>query len=621
MNSPDSTADSSNTPPPRHGANPLKMKRGAAATAATAAVFAVAAAAAIALAFPAAAAPGGPEITAGPYQYGPDSQLQPGTPQGREEPLPLPTSKIFSGADHDCWVYVPAQYKAEKPACVMVFQDGGGYLKRDGAWRVPVVFDNLIHKGEMPVTIGIFINPGVVKAAQADALPRFNRSFEYDGLGDAYVRFLLDEVFPEVRKKWNLSDNPDDRAIAGASSGAICAFTAAWERPDAFRRVFSTIGTYVGLRGGNDYPTLIRKTEPKPLRVFLQDGVNDLNIYGGDWWMANQEMQRSLTFSGYEVSHLWGDTAHDSKQAGPALPDGLRWLWKDHGKSPVAAHPAESKQPVAQWCDLSQGWELVSQGHGNTEGPCANAKGEIFFTDSPNNKIWKVSADGKPAVFAENTDGADGLALGPDGRLYATTKKNTIVAFDESGAKAAVASGFAGNDLVVAKTGGIYVTEFNTKKVWFIPPGGSPRVADEGIARPNGVALSPDQTLLYVADTAGQFIYSFQVAADGSLRHKQPYFHLHLPDNSPSNADGLCVDAEGRLYVASAAGVQICDQAGRVNAILTKPQPGWLSNVDFGGAGLDFLYATAHDKVFRRKMKVKGFRYADGPFKPQAPRL
>ena len=188
----------------------------------------------------------------------------------------------------------------------------------------------------MPVTIGVFVMHGRVKAPSDKALDRFNRSYEYDGLGDNYARFLLEELLPEVETKTaadgrpiRLSKDGNDRAIGGSSSGAICAFTAAWERPDAFRRVFSAIGTYVGLRGGNDYPTLIRKIEPKPIRIFLQDGSNDLNIYGGDWWMANQEMERALTFAGYEVNHVWGDGGHNGKHATEIFPDAMRWLWKD----------------------------------------------------------------------------------------------------------------------------------------------------------------------------------------------------------------------------------------------------------------------------------------------------
>lgn len=565
------------------------------------------------------AVPSGPEIIPGPYKLTTDSEPQPNVPQGREEKLGLPTSKIFAGADHDCSLYIPAQYDASKPACVMVFQDGGGYINREGGWRVPVVFDNLIAKGDMPVTIGIFINPGEVKAANANALPRYNRSFEYDGLGDGYVRFLLEEVLPEVSKKYSLSQNPDDRAIGGASSGAICAFTAAWERPDAFRRVFSTIGTYVGLRGGNEYPTLIRKTAPKPLRVFLQDGINDLNIYAGDWWMVNQEMERALTFAGYEVNRAWGEGAHDGGLGGQILPEALRWLWKDHGRTPVSIHPEASKQPAAQWIDLQSDWELVGSGYKFAEGPCANAAGEVFFTDGDKG-IQRIDLDGKVSLFARHPDGPMCLAFGPGGILYAGTK-NSIVSFDAAGKATPIAAGFEPNDLVVTSTGNLYATEFKTHKVWFIPAGGQPVVADEGIRRPNGIVLSPDQSLLYVADTEGKFVWSFQIAADGSLKYKQQYFHLHQADDNPTNADGMCVDKDGRLYVATGLGVQICDQPGRVNSILPKPEPGWFANVDFGGALMDYLYATAHDKVFRHKMKVSGFHYQDGPIKPEKPHL
>src|SRR5207245_3125582 len=170
---------------------------------------------------------------------------------------------------------------------------------------------------------GFVVMHGRVRAANGNtALDRFNRSFEYDGLGDNYVRFLLEELLPDVETKKTadgrpirLSKNGNDRAIGGESSGAIAAFTAAWERPAEFSRVFSAIGTYVGLRGGEIYPTLLRKYEPKPIRVFLQDGSNDLNIYGGDWWMANQTMERSLRFAGYEVEHAWGNGGHDGKHA------------------------------------------------------------------------------------------------------------------------------------------------------------------------------------------------------------------------------------------------------------------------------------------------------------------
>ena len=326
-----------------------------------------------------------------PYSLGPESSLVEGVPQGQITQHQFSDSKVFPGTERDYWIYVPVQYDPKKPACLMVFQDGGGYVNREGSWRVPNVFDNLIHAGEMPVTIGLFINPGVVPPAKENSQSRFNRSFEYDAMNDNYATFVVEEMLPLLKKSYNVSDNPSDRAIGGASSGAIAAFSVAWHRPDAFRRVFSTIGTYVGLRGGDLYPTLVRKTEPKPIRVFLQDGSNDLNIYGGDWWTANQDMLSALTWAGYEVEHVWGEGSHNSKHGGQILPEALRWLWENHPK-PVEAKISDRHELSKLLID-GEAWELVSEGHQFTEGPAVASDGTVYFTDVPRGEIWKLSPD------------------------------------------------------------------------------------------------------------------------------------------------------------------------------------------------------------------------------------
>lgn len=563
------------------------------------------------------------------YPPHPDSQPQLGAPKGEVLKFTFENSKIFPGTWREYWVYVPAQYTPDKPACVYVNQDGI-------QWNAPVVFDNLIHKKEMPVTIGVFVMHGRVKAANADAaLDRFNRSYEYDGLGDNYARFILDELLPDVETKKTsdgrairLSKNGNDRAIGGASSGAICAFTAAWERPDAFSRVFSAIGTYVGLRGGHNYSTLIRKYEPKPIRVFLQDGANDLNIYGGDWWMANQAMERSLAFAGYEVQHVWGEGAHNGRHGAAIFPDAMRWLWKGWPE-PVKA--GVSKNATLEAILLpGEGWQLVSEGYRFTEGPAVNAKGEIFFTDGPNSKIHKIGLDGKVSEFASDTKRAGGQAFGPDGRLYSVASGDQkIVAYDigKPGSQPTViAEGVRGNDIVVARNGNIYVTEPNTpaadqSNVWLIKPNGEKKVVDAGLRYANGVTLSPDQTLLYVADYRSHWVYSYQIQPDGSLQYKQPYYWLHVADTvDSSQADGMRVDGDGRLYVTTRMGIQVCDQAGRVNAIIPTPN-GRVSNVSFGGENFDTLFATCGDKVYKRKLKVKGANAWDMPNKPAAPRL
>lgn len=544
-------------------------------------------------------------------------------PKGEVTKHSFEKSAIFPGTVRDYWVYVPQQYDPATPACVYVNQDGVQY-------NAPAVFDELIAKKEMPVTIGVFVMHGRVKALNEHALDRFNRSFEYDGLGDNYARFLLEELLPEVEKQQTsdgrpikLSKNSNDRAIGGASSGAICAFTAAWERPEAFSRVFSSIGTYVGLRGGNEYPTLIRKYEPKPIRVFLQDGANDLNIYGGDWWMANQEMERALRFAGYEVNHVWGDGGHDGKHATEIFPDAMHWLWKDW---PERVKAGQGSSELQQILIPGEDWQLVANGYKFTEGPAANGKGEVFFNDIPNNTTYTIDLEGQVERFASETNGANGQAFGPDGRLFAAARgASRIVASNGGDQPTTIAESIIGNDLIVLHNGGVYVTQpdrgGSPSLVWHIAPNGEKRVVDRGLKYANGITVSPDQSLLYVADSGSHWVYSYQIQQDGSLAHKQKYFHLHAPDGADdAGADGLKVDLDGRLYVATRMGIQVCDQAGRVNCIIPTPNRR-VASLCFGGKDFDTIFATCGDSVYKRKVKTKGANAFEAPIKPAAPRL
>jgi gluconolactonase len=263
------------------------------------------------------------------YSHGPDSQRHEGVPQGTVTQHTW-KSQVFPDTVRDYWVYVPAQYNKDQAACVMVFQDGGSYVKEDGDFRVPVVFDNLIHQGAMPVTIGIFINPGMIPAAKEGDAPVSNRSFEYDTLSDQYARLLLDEILPEVSKHYNLTTDPDGRAICGISSGGICSWTVAWERPDAFRKVLSHVGSFTNIRGGHNCQALIRKTPPKPIRIYLQAGANDLDNEHGNWPLANRDMASSLLYMNYDYHLEFGDGGHNGRHGGAILPESLRWLWRDY---------------------------------------------------------------------------------------------------------------------------------------------------------------------------------------------------------------------------------------------------------------------------------------------------
>jgi enterochelin esterase-like enzyme len=262
-------------------------------------------------------------------EYPPESKAKPDTPKGRLEKYSFENSRVFPGTLRTVTVYVPAQYQSGQEAALMVWQDGTRHADPMGSLRVPVVLDNLIHTEAMPVTIGVFIDPGR-GPKQKEGDKAFNRSKEYDSLGPDYVRFLLEEILPDVEKRYSLKfrTDPASRAIAGGSSGGICAFTAAWERPDQFGKVLSWVGSFVDLKGGHVYPSLIRLSEPKPVRAYLMDGTNDLDNSFGNWPLANRQMEAALKYSGWDYRMDWTECFHGSKGMISCLPEALRWLWK-----------------------------------------------------------------------------------------------------------------------------------------------------------------------------------------------------------------------------------------------------------------------------------------------------
>ncbi len=520
-------------------------------------------------------------------------------------------STLYPGTERNYWLYIPRLYDPAKPACVMVVQDG---LSRATGWNLPAVLDSLIAARQIPVMIGIFIDHGKVPSSGNDNYPRFNRSLEYDALGDRYARFLLEEILPEVGRSYNLSANPNDRSIAGASSGAICAFNVAWERPDQFRRVLSTIGTYVGLRGGDEFATLVRKTEPKPLRVFLEDGNHDLNIYGGDWWAANQNMLSALTWSGYEVNHAWGEGGHDSKHAVMILADALTWLWKDY-PAPVQTH--KSLTPRLNPLREGEPWEEIPLKNAGINKLAVNKEGELFFTDKQ--IIYRTNNNGIATPYARLKGEAGGISFHVNGTLYAgDVRQNKIVAIDEKG----VAQDAAANvhaDFLTVSSKGVYFTETSNDRIGFYSFASKDIRYSAVPGGPTGLAISAEQTFLTVSVAKGVFGYSFKIHDDGHLDFGQEYIHYHLPfgATTPGTA-GMTIDADNLLYSATAMGIQVSDQLGRVNFIISKPG-GEPVDVKLGGAGLATLYVSSNGKLFTRKVNAKGvlsFRPAVRPSKP-----
>jgi enterochelin esterase-like enzyme len=292
------------------------------------------------------------------YKLGPDSMAQEGVPQGRLDGPKIIPSEVFPGTQHTYWVYVPAQYDSAKPAAVIVFNDGQAFKHEPGDIQAHRVLDNLIYRREIPVMLGVFINPGR-RPDQPEPTPSnwgdrdTNRPEEYNALNDKYPRVIVDELLPALRKEYNISPDPEDHAIGGSSSGAIAAFTVAWHRPDHFRKVFSFIGSYVNLgnRGGHTYPDLVSQSEKKPLRIYLQDGRNDNRGGFGrggsdpnafDWFYQNVRLAEALTKKGYDVNYTWGIGNHSSKHGGAMFPDVLRWLWRD------AARPSTDRNDLVE---------------------------------------------------------------------------------------------------------------------------------------------------------------------------------------------------------------------------------------------------------------------------------
>jgi enterochelin esterase family protein len=288
------------------------------------------------------------------YQLGPDSLSHDGVPKGEMRgPFVIP-SQAYPGTQHTYWVYVPKQYVPSVPASLMIFQDGQAFKDMEGNIRAPNVLDNLIYRREIPVMITVFINPGRTPE-QPEPHPRnwgdrdTNRPTEYNSLDDKYARVIVDELMPALYKEYNISRDPERHGIGGASSGAIAAFTVAWQRPNHFRKVLSIVGSFVNLgdRGGDTYADIVRKSEKKPIRVFLQDGRNDNRGTGRgggydqrrDWFFQNVRLMQALTEKGYDVNYTWGMNTHGQRMGGPILPEMMRWLWRDH---PVSTDPNDA---------------------------------------------------------------------------------------------------------------------------------------------------------------------------------------------------------------------------------------------------------------------------------------
>lgn len=554
-----------------------------------------------------------------------DATEKRGVPKGELIDMPAWESDVLTNTIRDWRIYVPAQYDGKKPAALMVFQDGIRMSDRKGRWRIPNVFDNLIHKKQMPVTIGVFLNPGHDKSRKMVKNKPSNRGYEYDSLGSRYTQFLLEEILPEVEKKYNISQDPNMRAIGGSSSGAICAFNVAWERPDQFRRVYSNVGSFTHLRGGNIFPALVRKTEPKPLRVYMCDTSGDVDNAFGSWPVANLRMSAALQYMGYDHKFVWEQGyGHNSDFGSVQFPDAMRWLWRKEKHVPQYDTTDDLRGDMTLLNLLVPGksWEVAADGLGFADALCADEQGILYFCDMKAAAVFKLDANGKKTQIAEES--VSGLEFSPDGQtLYGCQgAKNRVIAIALDGSEVrTVAEGVKPNDLAVTADGMILITETGKGQVTLIDPKtGKTEAVGSGINKPNGIALSTEKGTLGVSEYGGKNVWMFRVNAGGKLDAVMPSMTLRRevdlkgefqfnevpPRKASAKGDGMAVDKAGRYYVTSALGVQIFDITGRPCGLLPTPDPTQpLVTCMLAGPGHSTLYVANGNTLYKRELTVE----------------
>ncbi len=504
--------------------------------------------------------------------------------------LSLSDSQIYPGTQREILVYVPRQYDGSKPACLLVCMDGILY-------DATTVMDNLIASGEMPVTIGVFVNPGVVYDEDGEVV-RYNRCKEFDSTDDSFVTFLENEVLTKVEgmqtesgKTIHLSLDANDRAITGASSGGIAAFTAAWNRPDLFSRVYTTVGTFVAMRGGHEYPAVVRKTEPKPLRIYMQDGWYDVwNPIFGEWFEYNLLMESAFNFAGYEVFHHWNRGNHSIKYGTLAFPDAMRWLWKGY---PAKVQKGWSNNGMLQDILLKdEDWQEIALPMAIDSDLFATADSSIVFSSQAT--IHKVSPAGACTRMSELKSGERLLGNG------LTARGTTLY---HKGAKVADAL----HGLVAAQvlSDGQYIALCNDRakskpNVWVVSAGC------------RALAIAPDYRFCVTGEEKTHHLISTIIGKGGEMKYSEPFYYLHDLSNGVKQMTGnMAFDTKGNLYVATEMGVQVADHNGRVRAILSLPL-GRVQSLAFAG---NYLYVLCGNRLFVRKMNAEGHLPQNGAAK------
>ena len=511
--------------------------------------------------------------------YDPATQKVAEEMRGEVIKFTITDSQIYPGTEREILVYVPQQYDGTKPACLLVCMDGILY-------DATTVMDNLIATGEIPVTVGVFVNPGVVYDEDREVV-RYNRCKEFDSTDDHFATFIETEVLPKVEgmktesgKTIALSHDANDRAITGASSGGIAAFSVAWNRPDLFSRVYTTVGTFVAMRGGHEYPAIVRKTEPKPLRIYMQDGWYDVwNPIFGEWFEYNMLMESAFNFAGYEVFHKWDRGNHSIKYGTLAFPDAMRWLWKGY---PAKVQKGWSNNGMLQEILIEgEDWHEVEIPAGASE-LFAGVDSAALFAVGAN--IYKVSVDKVMQVgMLKSGERMMGEGL--------TVRGSSLY---KDGLK--VADGLIGLQAVQELKDGRYVALCDARA----KSKGNVLVVNTGC---RALAVAPDYRFCVTGEEKTHHLISTIIGRDGEMKYSEPYYYMHdLSNGVLQPAGNMAFDTKGNLYVATEMGVQVADHNGRVRAILSLPVGG-VKTLAFSGK---YLYVVCGDRMFVRKMKSEG---------------
>ena len=434
----------------------------------------------------------------------------------------------------------------------------------------------------------MFVNPGVVYDEDREVV-RYNRCKEFDSTNDHFATFIETEVLPKVEgmktesgKTIVLSQDANDRAITGASSGGIAAFSVAWNRPDLFSRVYTTVGTFVAMRGGHEYPAIVRKTEPKPLRIYMQDGWYDVwNPIFGEWFEYNMLMESAFNFAGYEVFHKWDRGNHSIKYGTLAFPDAMRWLWKGY---PARVQKGWSNNGMLQEILLEDSeWQEIGLSVAIDSEIFATADSGVVFASHA--YVYKVSVDGKCEQVGK-------LKSGETLKGEGLTARGSMLY--KNGVK--IADGLSGLQAVLELAGGKYLALCDSKakskgNVWVVSAGR------------RGLAIAPDYRFCVTGEQNTHHLISTIIATEGEMKYSEPFYYLHdLSNGTKQLAGNMAFDMKGNLYVATAMGVQVADHNGRVRAILSLPAGG-VKSLAFSG---NYLYVVCGDKLFVRKMKAEG---------------